>query len=81
MATEKHPLLRLRKRNGQFEEVTVGPSAGQLVLGIVVVIVIGVLLLLDVVDWRDLVPLLNLALRSGNSSTGFWHLVRRALVR
>lgn len=59
MATNKDPLLRLRKRNGLLEEVTVGPCAGQLVLGIVVVITIGVLVLVGAVEWRDVVPLIG----------------------
>ena len=52
------PLIHVRKKDGEVQEVLVGSSAVTMVLGIIVVVAAAVLLATGAIRLTELVPLL-----------------------
>ena len=59
MSRDNIPLMRLRRRNGALEELTLGPSAGQLLVRVTVLVLAAVLVLAGATNWTAVLPLLR----------------------
>jgi hypothetical protein len=55
MASDKFPLLRLRKTRGRTTEILVGPSAGRLIVSVLTISLTAWLGATSQVDWSQVV--------------------------
>jgi hypothetical protein len=58
-STEFTPLVRIRKKGGKVEEITIGDCAVTMVLGIIIVAAVAMLLAMEVIRLPDIAPLLR----------------------
>ena len=60
MGVEQIPMVRLVRKAGRIEEITVGPSAGTTIVRILIVCVTAGLFTAGVLKWSDITTVIRL---------------------